>query len=236
MQAKDKLIVALDYPTLDEAKKTVELLEDKVSIYKVGLELFLNSAGEAVNWIHEQGKKVFLDLKFHDIPNTTFMASKFAASKDVFMFNVHAAAGEKAMTEIAKLTEGKEQLAIAVTVLTSMSEEEVRGLYQTEATLNEVVESLADATYKAGMNGIVCSPWEAQTIKDKYGADFKTVCPGVRPEWAAKNDQTRIMTPYKAIKSGCDFIVVGRPITKADSPKNAAELVLGEIEQAIKEL
>ncbi len=234
--AMDRLIVALDFPTLEDAKKIVEELGDTVSTYKVGLEMFLNSKGEAVTYLKNLGKQIFLDLKFHDIPNTTTMASIFAAKEDVLMFNIHAGGGKTMMKSVAdKVREvNPNTLAIAVTVLTSFTEEEVKEHFATDLSIKELAMHWAKASKESGMNGVVCSPWEAASIKEVCGEDFKTVCPGVRPQWAASNDQKRIMTPKKAIENGCDYLVVGRPITKAEDPRKAATLVLEEIEEGLK--
>lgn len=238
MNAKDRLIVALDFPTIEEAKNLVETLGDSVSVYKVGLEMFLNSKGEAVEYLSSLGKKVFLDLKFHDIPNTTMMASVFAAKQNVFMFNVHAAGGRKMMKSVSEEVKkiNPDALAIAVTVLTSFSDDEIKELYKTEHSIKELAMHWAKVTKESGMDGVVCSPWEASAIKEECGKEFKTICPGVRPQWSAANDQQRIMTPKNAILNGCDFLVVGRPITKSDDPVKAAELVLEEIKEGLAEV
>lgn len=237
INAKDRLIIALDFPTMDKAVELVEKLGDTASFYKVGLELFLNSKGKMVEYLAEKGKKIFLDLKFHDIPNTTAMASVFAAKENVFMFNVHATGGKKMMSKVVEEAKkiNEKSLLIAVTILTSLSEEEVKETFLTEASIKELAMNLAKLTKEAGMDGVVCSPWEAKYIKEALGKEFKTVCPGVRPAWSATNDQTRIMTPKNAILNGCDFLVVGRPITKNEDPVNATKLVLAEIEEGLKE-
>lgn len=237
MNAKDRLIIALDYSNMEDAKKIVETLGDTASFYKVGLELFLNSKGEMVDYLTEKGKKVFLDLKFHDIPNTTTMASLFAAKRNVFMFNVHASGGKAMMASVAKGVKeiNPEMLSIAVTILTSFSEEGVQETFKSQLGLKDLALNLAKLTKEAGMDGVVCSPWEAKAIKEVCGEGFKTVCPGVRPRWSAANDQERIMTPKDAILNGCDYLVVGRPITKNENPVEAAKMVLAEIEEGIKE-
>ncbi|MDP0488309.1 MAG: orotidine-5'-phosphate decarboxylase [Fusobacterium sp. JB021] len=237
MNAKNKLIIALDFPTMEKAVELVEKLGDEATFYKVGLELFLNSKGEMIEYLNNKNKKIFLDLKFHDIPNTTAMASVFAAKKDVFMFNVHATGGKKMMTKVVEEVRkiNNSSLLIAVTILTSFSEEEIQETFQTKANIQELAMNLANLTKESGMNGIVCSPWEANSIKKSLGEEFKTVCPGVRPLWAATNDQKRIMTPKKAILNGCDFLVVGRPITKNEDPIKAVQLILKEIEEGIVE-
>ena len=231
LKTKDRLIVALDYKTLDEVKDIVNEIGDAVSTYKVGLELFLNTRGEAIDYLHSIDKKVFLDLKFHDIPNTTMMASMFAAKQDVFMFNVHAGGGPTMMRKVAEMLEetNSDSIAIAVTILTSFSEEEVREHFKTDLEISELANHWAVQTKKSGLHGVVCSPLEAKKIKELCGENFYTVCPGVRPTWAAKNDQTRVMTPKMALENGADFLVVGRPITKADNPVHAAKLILEEM-------
>lgn len=237
MNIKDRLIIALDYSNMEDAKNIVEILGETVSFYKVGLELFLNSKGEMVEYLTQKGKKVFLDLKFHDIPNTTTMASLFAAKQDVFMFNVHASGGRAMMESVAKRVKevNPEILSIAVTILTSFSEDGLKETFKSELTLKELALNLAKLTKEAGMDGIVCSPWEAKAIKELCGENFKTVCPGVRPKWSVANDQERIMTPKDAILNGCDYLVVGRPITKNENPVEAAKKVLAEIEEGVKE-
>ena len=235
MRVEDRIIVALDYSNPEDAKNIVEKIGDAATVYKVGLELFLNSRGEMVDYLVERGKKVFLDLKFHDIPNTTTMASLFAAKEKCFMFNVHASGGRKMMNSVAsKVKEfNREVLVIAVTVLTSFSEEELKETFNSSYSLNELALNLAKLSKESGLDGIVSSPWEAKTIKEICGENFITVCPGVRPKWSAANDQERIMTPKEAMMNGCDYIVVGRPITKHENPAEAFKLVLGEVKDGL---
>lgn len=238
IEVKDRIIVALDYPNMEEAKKIVDILGDSGSVYKVGLELFLNSKGEMVDYLVEKNKKVFLDLKFHDIPNTTAMASIFASKEKCFMFNIHGSGGKKMMkTVVEKVKEiNKDVLVIAVTVLTSLSEEEVKETFNSNFSLKELAVNWAKLAKSAGLDGIVSSPWEAKSIKEICGKGFKTICPGVRPEWSVSHDQTRIMTPKNAILNGCDYLVIGRPITAHKEPKIAFNLILDEIKEAILEL
>lgn len=235
MRVEDRIIIALDYSNPEEAKNIVEKIGDAATVYKVGLELFLNSRGEMVDYLVERGKKVFLDLKFHDIPNTTTMASLFAAKEKCFMFNVHASGGRKMMSSVAsKVKEfNKDVLVIAVTVLTSFSEEELKETFNSNYSLKDLALNLAKLSKESGLDGIVSSPWEAKTIKEICGENFITVCPGVRPKWSAANDQERIMTPKEAMMNGCDYIVVGRPITKHENPAEAFKLVLDEVKDGL---
>lgn len=238
MNAKDRIIIALDYSNPEDAKKIISELGETASVYKVGLELFLNSKGTMIDYLVEKGKKVFLDLKFHDIPNTTAMASIFAAKEKCFMFNVHASGGKKMMKTVCDNVRAfnNETLIIAVTILTSLSESDVKETFDSNLSLTELALNLAKLTKEAGLDGIVSSPWEAKKIKEICGKDFKTICPGVRPKWSATNDQERIMTPKEAIINGCDFLVIGRPITKNIDPKKAFNLILEEVEDGLKSL
>lgn len=236
MKTAERIIIALDYSDPKDAKEIVERLGDEAVVYKVGLELFLNSKGEMVDYLVEKGKKVFLDLKFHDIPNTTTMASLFAAKEKCFMFNVHASGGKTMMSRVAKAVKevNSDVKVIGVTVLTSFSEEEIKETFHSELSLKDLALNWARLSKESGLDGIVSSPWEAEKIKELCGKDFLTVCPGVRPQWSAANDQERIMTPAQAIKKGCDFLVIGRPITKHENPVEAFKMIMNEIEEGDK--
>ncbi len=231
----DRLIVALDYTNLNDVKKIVTSIGDKVNVYKVGLELFLNTRGEAIDYLHSLNKKVFLDLKFHDIPNTTAMASLFAIKEKVFMFNVHCSIGVTAMEKVVTTikTSNSNSLCIGVTVLTSFSDKEIMEQFKTSLNASELATHLAVQSKNAGLNGVVCSPIEAKKIKNLCGNDFYTICPGVRPSFASVDDQKRIMTPKDAIKNGADFLVIGRPITKSHDPIKAIDLIINEIEEGL---
>ena len=240
-RAKERIFVALDYDNMEDAKRLVEKLGDNISMYKVGLESYLNTDGKLIDYLHEKGKKVFLDLKFHDITNTVKMACANAIKKNVFMFNIHCSNGSKTMKEVAKLVKesGSESLLIGVTVLTNLGEDDLQEMFRSSMKLEEVVFNLANLAKKSGMDGVVCSPQESRKIKEMSGSDFVTVCPGVRPKFTlnadnkSNDDQTRIMTPFDAIKEGVDFLVVGRPITKAEDPVKATEMILEEISEAL---
>ena len=236
----DKLIVALDYATEQDAMALVNQLGDAVSYYKVGLELFLNTRGNVVDLIKAQNKKVFLDLKFHDIPNTVAQAVAWAASLGVDMFTLHSSGGEEMMrksvetvNEVCERLNIKRPNMVGVTILTSFDEEGIAKVGY-KNNIADTVLNLAGLCKTSGMSGIVCSPHEAAKIKETYGSDFITVCPGIRPAWAAAGDQKRITTPADAIRIGVDHMVVGRPITKAENPHEAALKIIEEINSAMK--
>ncbi len=234
--AAQRLIVALDYPHWDEAEAVVKDLRE-VLFFKVGLELYLSSGGRAVEKLRELGKEVFLDLKFHDIPNTVAQACRQAVKHGAALFNVHGSGGRMMMKGAAEATKEQAQalgvrkpLLLAVTVLTSMNEKDLEeiGMYGVQ----EGVVRLAKLAQETGLDGVVASPREIGLIRASCGADFKIVCPGVRPSWAATGDQKRVMTPKEAVLAGADYLVVGRPITKAKSPREAALKVLEEMKEA----
>lgn len=230
-----KLIVALDYTDVDRAEDIVNDLGDSIDFYKVGLELFLNSRGLFLDFLKKKNKKIFLDLKFHDIPNTVAQAAKWAAELEVEMFNVHASGGRQMqkMTVDAVNYEAvkngvKPPLLIAVTVLTSFDEENFADL-GFKKPINESALQLAKISQETGMDGVVCSALESLSMKNAFGNDFLTVCPGVRPLWSASQDQKRIVTPKQAKENLADYIVVGRPITASEEPVKAALRILDEL-------
>lgn len=239
--AKNRLIVALDYSSMPDIEKLVEKLGESISIYKVGLESYLNTEGKVVDYLHQKKKKIFLDLKFHDITNTVKMACENAIRKNVFMFNIHCSNGSRTMSEVSELLKkhNSQSLLIGVTVLTNLDEKDINEIFKSTLNIEELVLNMATVAKKSNMSGIVCSPNESGIIKEKLGKDFITVCPGVRPKFTldqngkSGDDQNRIMTPYNAIKNGADFLVIGRPITKAENPLEAAKAILEEISEAL---
>ncbi len=239
--AKNRLIVALDYSNMPDIEKLVEKLGESVSIYKVGLESYLNTEGKVVDYLHQKKKKIFLDLKFHDITNTVKMACENAIRKNVFMFNIHCSNGSRTMSEVSELLKkhNSQSLLIGVTVLTNLDEKDIDEIFKSTLNIEGLVLNMATVAKKSNMSGIVCSPNESGIIKEKLGKDFITVCPGVRPKFTldqngkSGDDQNRIMTPYNAIKNGADFLVIGRPITKAENPLEAAKAILEEISEAL---
>jgi orotidine-5'-phosphate decarboxylase len=234
----ERLIVALDYPTWEEAQQLVDKLHNIV-FYKVGLEMFLSSRGQAVSQLRARGKKVFLDLKFHDIPNTVAQACRQVVPLDVAICNVHAAGGKSMMQKAGEAIQDEARrlgvaapALIAVTILTSMTQTDLEqvGL---DSSPEANVARLAKLTMQAGLQGVVASPKEIALIRQTCGEDFLIVCPGVRPQGAALGDQKRVMTPGEAIKAGADYLVVGRPITQASDPVASAAAILEEIHSAL---
>ena len=215
-----KVVVALDFDNKDEALSFVDKIQPSDCRLKVGKEMFTHFGPEFVKELVNRGFDVFLDLKFHDIPNTVAKAVAAAADLGVWMVNVHASGGIKMMQKAkeALLPFGdKAPLLIAVTVLTSMSEEDLAGIGITR-TPAEQVQHLATLTKNAGLDGVVCSAMEAESLKQSLGQDFKLITPGIRPAGSNADDQKRIMTPEQALKVGVDYLVIGRPITKAENP------------------
>ena len=226
-----KIIVALDFPSQDPALALVDQLDPKKCRLKVGKELFTRSGPQLVEALQGRGFEVFLDLKFHDIPNTTSAAVAAAADLGVWMVNVHASGGEKMMTACRERLEpyGKDKpLLIAVTVLTSMTAEDLAGIGIPNSPEAQV-SRLATLTRNSGLDGVVCSAQEAPRLKKEQGAEFQLVTPGIRPLTADKGDQQRIMTPTDALKAGSDYLVIGRPITQASDPLAALEAIHAEV-------
>lgn len=233
MQTPDnpRIIVALDFPSDQPALALVDQLDPAKCRLKVGKELFTHSGPELVRDLQGRGFEVFLDLKFHDIPNTTSAAVAAAADLGVWMVNVHASGGEKMMTACRDRLDsfGKERpLLIAVTVLTSMGPEDLAGI-GIAGSPEAQVSRLATLTRNCGLDGVVCSAQEALALKAEQGADFKLVTPGIRPLSADKGDQQRIMTPTDALKAGSDYLVIGRPITQAADPLAALDAIDSEV-------
>jgi len=226
-----KVVVALDFDNQADALAFVDKVTPSDCRLKVGKEMFTYFGPEFVKELVNHGFDVFLDLKFHDIPNTVAKAVTAAADLGVWMVNVHASGGSKMMVKAREALDvygDKAPLLIAVTVLTSMGVEDLAGLGITKSPA-EQVEHLAILTQQAGLDGVVCSAMEAQTLKKLLGKDFKLITPGIRPAGAEIDDQKRIMTPEQAMAVGVDYLVIGRPITKAQNPKQ----VLQQINQSI---
>lgn len=254
----DRIIIALDTPDEQKALDLVKLLRYKVSTFKVGLELFCSTGPSIVKKINDEGCRVFLDLKFHDIPNTVAGAVRAATSTGAFMFNIHASGGremmrqakeaiDKTYDEMQKTIEPgrgpqgtskdlaimhppgqldtvQRPLIIAVTVLTSLDDQDLKDINITKSTLDQAV-ALACLAKECGLDGVVASPKEISAIRKTIGKDFVIVTPGVRPSWAAASDQKRVMTPAQALEAGADYIVIGRPVTAAPDPLEAIDKI-----------
>ncbi|BFN13984.1 orotidine-5'-phosphate decarboxylase [Marinobacter nauticus ATCC 49840] len=226
-----KIIVALDFPSQNPALALADQLDPAKCRLKVGKELFTRSGPDLVKALQSRGFDIFLDLKFHDIPNTTSAAVAAAAELGVWMVNVHASGGEKMMVACRERLEsfGNDRpLLIAVTVLTSMSDEDLAGIGITSSA-EAHVSRLATLTKNSGLDGVVCSAQEAPRLKAEQGSDFQLITPGIRPLTADKGDQQRIMTPTDALKAGSDYLVIGRPITQAPDPLAALKAIYAEV-------
>lgn len=215
-----KVVIALDYQDKQQALDFISQLEPGSCRLKIGKEMFTHFGPEFVKQIVSMNFDVFLDLKFHDIPNTVAKAVKAAADLGVWMVNVHASGGRRMMEAAKAILEpygDKAPLLIAVTVLTSMDESDLKEL-GIELSPAEQVKRLAKLTQLSGLDGVVCSAHEARELKALLGSEFKLITPGIRPEGSDAGDQRRIMTPREALDAGSDYLVIGRPITKASSP------------------
>ncbi len=219
--AKEKIIVALDAPNTAVALHLVDTLGDSVSWIKIGLQLFTAEGPSIVREIKARGFKVFLDLKFHDIPNTAREAVHSAVALGVDMTTIHLSGGRTMVWEAVKAAEGSALLVLGVTVLTSFNEAELRGIGVERTPEAQVGELVALGT-DVGLRGVVCSPHEIVSLRHRFGGDLTIVTPGVRPVGASTDDQQRVMTPADAIAAGASHLVIGRPITGAASPREAA--------------
>lgn len=235
--ADERLIAALDVHTMDDVERLVTTLGDSVSYYKVGMELFYSVGAQVVTWLREQGKDVFLDLKLHDIPNTAAGGICSLMRLGATMLNVHASGGYTMMKTTAERMHAEAEKMgiacpklIAVTVLTSINQEDWEGMGQALQIKGAVVR-LAKLAKKAGLDGVVASAQEAALIREACGDDFLIVTPGIRPAGSDVNDQSRVATPASALTDGSTHLVVGRPIYASDDPKAAAEKIINEMEK-----
>ncbi len=224
------IIVAVDKHNLSDALTLADSLDPSLCRLKVGKELFTVCGVEVVNAFHQRGFEVFLDLKFHDIPNTTAQAVLSAADMGVWMTNIHASVGTDAMRLCKErlMAGGYDTLLIAVTVLTSMTDANLAEL-GISRNVTEQVLHLAGLTHQAGLDGVVCSAQESAMLKQRFGTDFKLVTPGIRLDDDAKDDQKRICTPSDALANGSDYLVIGRSITAATDPNEKLKLILSQI-------
>ncbi len=236
--ADERLIVALDFHRFDDVKNLVNELGDSVKFYKVGMELFYSVGAQVVEWLKSQDKKIFLDLKLHDIPNTVAGGLCSLMNLGADILNVHAAGGFTMMKIAAdKLREESARQnipcpkIIAITVLTSINQTDWNGMGYDLIKISDQVVRFAKLANSAGLDGVVASPQEAKLIRESCGEKFLIVTPGIRPAGSDINDQSRISTPSAAIKNGANYLVVGRPIRAAENPKLAAQKILEEIHE-----
>lgn len=237
---KEKLIVALDVSTRKEALQLAEQLWDSVGAFKIGMQLYNSEGPDIIRDIQNLGGKVFVDLKFHDIPNTVSQTSRVITRKEAFMFSIHASGGKemmeksaRAVREVAGELDIVKPLVIAITVLTSINQE----VFEEEVGINRLIEeqvvNWARLAQEAGLDGVVASPKEITAIRKACGQDFVIITPGIRPLWAMSNDQKRVMTPKEAVMAGATYLVVGRPITSHQNPAEAAKKIVKEMEEAL---
>ncbi len=232
----EKIIIPLDVPTEAAAIALIDKLPE-IIWWKVGLELFVSCGPQIISILKQRQKHIFLDLKFHDIPNTVAGACRSAVNYGVDLLTIHATAGRAALTkareaivEGAKATGQNPPKLIAITILTSLTSRDIAFDLKIPLELPEYALQMALLAQESGLNGAVCSPQEVEQLRRVCGDDFVLVCPGVRPSWAEVGDQKRSLTPAQAIKAGADYLVIGRPITAAADPKEALERICQEIE------
>jgi orotidine-5'-phosphate decarboxylase len=231
--AKDKIIVPLDVPTLEASRELIRQVGGAIGFFKVGSQLFTAAGPAIVQEIKASGSRVFLDLKFHDIPNTVRRAVESACALGVDMLTVHLSGG-RSMCEAAVVGRGTaKSLILGVTVLTSLNDAAIAEVGYRTSVEDEVL-LLADLAKHVGISGLVASPLELVAIRNRFGSLFTTVIPGIRPEWSETGDQRRTMTPTEALNAGADYLVIGRPITAASNPLDATKRIVDELESVAK--
>lgn len=235
MNLGERIILALDVPSLSEALGWVRRFRGRVGWFKVGLELVHAAGLETLEVLQEEGVKVFYDAKFHDIPNTVAGAVRAAVRRGVGMLNLHTAGGRAMLRAAVKAKEeaqresGVSTLLLGVTVLTSLDEEALREELRVPLAPREYALHLARLAQEAGLDGVVASPQEAEALRAACGPDFLLVTPGVRPPWAEAHDQRRTLTPGEALRAGADYLVIGRPILRAPDPEEAWERIVEDM-------
>jgi orotidine-5'-phosphate decarboxylase len=216
----DRLIVALDVQSRAAADQLVDQLADSVSFYKVGLSLFTRCGPDIVKQLKQKGKRVFLDLKYHDIPNTVSQAVMAAAALDVDLLTIHTSGGARMIAAAREAVGDNGPKILAVTLLTSFGVDDTEQVWGKQLnSMREEVNRLAQLASDSGAHGVIASPLEAEALKRRHGADFLVVTPGIRPAGAALGDQVRAATPAEALRAGADYLVIGRPVIEADDPR-----------------
>jgi len=234
---KEKIVLALDVSTIEEAQSLIDELKDYVGVFKVGLQFYTGNGDELFNLMNRLNLKYFLDVKLMDIPNTVAKASENIIRKGADFFNIHALGGSEMMQKCVEsanktATElGRNNPTIlAVTVLTSINNEKLNDELGIQNNVNDYALKLAKLAKDAGVTGVVASVFEARRIKELCGKDFKVLCPGIRPSWSAKDDQQRLATPTLALKEGADYLVIGRAVTSTPNRLEAMQKIYDEIE------
>ncbi len=234
---KEKIVLALDVTNIEEAKEFISELKDYVGVFKVGLQFYTGNGDELFKLMNDMKLKYFLDVKLMDIPNTVAKASENIISKGADFFNIHALGGKEMMQKCVESANaaaeklGREKpVILAVTILTSISDEKLHNELGIQENVSEYALKLAKLAKEAGVTGVVASTFEAKRIKAACGKDFKVLCPGIRPIWSAKNDQQRLATPTLAINEGADYLVIGRAVTSAPDRVEAMKKIYEEIE------
>ncbi len=242
LSARERLVLALDVNNFKKAEELVDKLTDYVGVFKIGNQLFTAEGTKVIKMVQEKGGKVFLDLKFHDIPNTVARAAEVVSKLGVYIFDIHTSGGYEMMKATVEASKKlsfalgiSKPLILGVTLLTSINQEILEKEIGIKKSLEEQVVHLAKLAEAAGLDGVVASPWEIKALRAACGEGFVILTPGIRPAGKSDDDQKRIMTPQEAIKLGADFIVIGRPITNATNPVKASQEILKEMEEILKD-
>ncbi|TNF55501.1 orotidine-5'-phosphate decarboxylase [bacterium] len=237
MDPKERIILALDVNEYEEAIDIVKRFQDHIDIFKVGVELFTATGPKIIEEINTLGKKVFLDLKYHDIPNTVSKTARIVTELGVFMFNIHTLGGfdmmKQTAQELVKVSLKKNierPRLLGVTILTSINQDSLTNELGINHRMATQVKHLAGLALKTGLDGVVASPQEIETVRNSCGQGFIIVTPGIRPSWASPDDQKRTMTPKEALRKGADYIVIGRAILSQSNPMKALHRIADEIE------
>ena len=239
-EIKEKIVLALDVDSVEEAKNLITELKDYVGIFKVGLQFYTGNGDELFKLMNDMNLKYFLDVKLMDIPNTVAKAAENIILKGADFFNIHALGGKEMISKCVESANATAQklnrttpTVLAVTVLTSISNEKLNNELGINNNVNDYALQLAKLAADAGATGVVASVFEAKKIKETCGKDFKVLCPGIRPQWSAKDDQQRLATPALAIQEGADYLVIGRAVTNASNRVEAMQKIYNEIEEVL---
>ena len=242
LSARERLVLALDVNNFKKAEELVDKLTDYVGVFKIGNQLFTAEGTKVIKMVQEKGGKVFLDLKFHDIPNTVARAAEVVSKLGVYIFDIHTSGGYemmKATVEASKKSSfalgSSKPLILGVTLLTSINQEILEKEIGIKKSLEEQVVHLAKLAEAAGLDGVVASPWEIKALRAACVEGFVILTPGIRPAGKSDDDQKRVTTPQEAIKLGADFIVIGRSITNATNPVKASQEILKKMEEILKD-